>query len=83
MTSLNRSSVGSARRCRVGGERSRRYIKYDEVPFDFHRRRMSVVVHEVFKGRDLLLCKGATEEVLSDCFDVRVTATLGRKETEV
>ncbi|HEV3440112.1 MAG TPA: magnesium-translocating P-type ATPase, partial [Gemmata sp.] len=48
-----------------------RYIKSDEVPFDFHRRRMSVVVHEVFKGRDLLICKGAVEEVVAVCTSVR------------
>jgi Mg2+-importing ATPase len=49
-----------------------RYAKYDEVPFDFHRRRMSVIVHETFKGRDLLICKGAVEEILSACSSVRV-----------
>jgi Mg2+-importing ATPase len=48
-------------------ELARRYIKFDEVPFDFHRRRMSVVVHEVFKSRELLICKGAAEEVLAVC----------------
>jgi Mg2+-importing ATPase len=48
-------------------ELARRFVKCDEVPFDFNRRRMSVVVHEVFKGRDLLICKGAVEEVLSVC----------------
>ncbi|MDB5309143.1 MAG: magnesium-translocating P-type ATPase [Gemmataceae bacterium] len=53
-------------------ELARRYVKYDEVPFDFHRRRMSVVVHEAFKGRDLLVCKGAVEEVVAVCHDVRV-----------
>jgi P-type Mg2+ transporter len=49
-----------------------RYVKSDEVPFDFNRRRMSVVVHEVFKGRDLLLCKGAVEEVLAVCSHARI-----------
>lgn len=53
-------------------ELTRRYIKYDEVPFDFHRRRMSVVVHEVFKGRDLLICKGAVEELLAVCTEAHV-----------
>jgi Mg2+-importing ATPase len=53
-------------------ELAKRYIKCDEVPFDFHRRRMSVVVHEVFKGRDLLLCKGAVEEVMAVCTQARV-----------
>jgi len=53
-------------------ELTKRYVKYDEVPFDFHRRRMSVVVHEVCKGRDLLICKGAVEEILSVCSEARV-----------
>jgi Mg2+-importing ATPase len=44
-----------------------RYLKCDEIPFDFNRRRMSVIVHEVFRGRDLLLCKGAVEEVMTAC----------------
>jgi Mg2+-importing ATPase len=48
-------------------ELASRYVKCDEVPFDFQRRRMSVVVHEVFKGRDLLICKGAVEEVMAIC----------------
>ena len=42
------------------------YAKVDEIPFDFQRRRMSVVVRE--KGQhDLLICKGALEEVFSCC----------------
>lgn len=41
------------------------YRKVDEVPFDFTRRRMSVVVEH--KGRHLLICKGAVEEVMSRC----------------
>ena len=50
---------------------TQRYIKCDEVPFDFHRRRMTVIVHEVFKGQDLLICKGAAEEVLAVCTQTR------------
>jgi P-type Mg2+ transporter len=53
-------------------ELSRRYLKCDEVPFDFNRRRMSVVVHEVLRGRDLLICKGAVEEVLEVCSQARI-----------
>nr|WP_254053596.1 magnesium-translocating P-type ATPase [Singulisphaera sp. GP187] len=49
-----------------------RYLKYDEIPFDFVRRRMSVIVHEVLRGRDLLICKGAVEEVLSACRSARI-----------
>jgi Mg2+-importing ATPase len=41
------------------------FDKVDEVPFDFIRRRVSIVVeHE--KGR-LMICKGAVEEITSVC----------------
>ena len=43
-----------------------RFQKIDEMPFDFERRRMSVVL-----GRDdgvhILVCKGAVEEVFAVC----------------
>jgi Mg2+-importing ATPase len=46
------------------------YGKVDEIPFDFTRRRMSVVVdHE---GRHhQLICKGAVEELLAVCTRAR------------
>ena len=44
----------------------KKYFKVDEVPFDFQRRRMSVVVKDV-DGGDLLICKGAVEEMMSCC----------------
>ncbi len=53
-------------------ELTRRYFKYDEIPFDFERRRMSVIAHEVLRGRDLLICKGAVAEVHSVCQSVRI-----------
>ncbi|MFP5257506.1 MAG: magnesium-translocating P-type ATPase [Acidobacteriota bacterium] len=40
-----------------------RYVKIDEIPFDFKRRRMSVVVRDTETGKALLICKGAAEEV--------------------
>src|SRR3984893_3728560 len=39
------------------------YKKIDELPFDFARRRMSVIVQGVH-GEHLLVCKGAVEETL-------------------
>ncbi|MDO9366497.1 MAG: magnesium-translocating P-type ATPase [Methylotenera sp.] len=42
------------------------YLKIDEIPFDFQRRRMSVIV-EKNKTSHLLVCKGAVEEVFSIC----------------
>jgi Mg2+-importing ATPase len=42
------------------------YRKIDEIPFDFLRRRMSVVVRNG-DNKNLLVCKGAIEEVLTLC----------------
>ncbi|BFH68560.1 hypothetical protein J27TS7_51320 [Paenibacillus dendritiformis] len=46
-----------------------RYAKLDEIPFDFNRRRMSVVLREP-EGDHLLVCKGAVEELLDICTHV-------------
>ncbi len=46
------------------------YTKIDEIPFDFERRRMSVVVSER-KHHHELICKGAVEEILAACTQVR------------
>ncbi|BET13608.1 magnesium-translocating P-type ATPase [Pandoraea sputorum] len=43
-----------------------RYRKIDEIPFDFQRRRMSVVVSENGDHHELI-CKGAVEEVMAVC----------------
>ena len=43
------------------------YRKIDEIPFDFERRRMSVVVESSDGSRHLLICKGAVEEVVAVC----------------
>jgi Mg2+-importing ATPase len=43
--------------------------KVDEIPFDFLRRRMSVVVTNSSPGR-VLICKGAVEEVFAICTQV-------------
>lgn len=48
-------------------ELTQRFVKCDEIPFDFQRRRMSVVVHEILGNRDLLICKGAAEEMVNVC----------------
>jgi len=46
------------------------YGKVDEIPFDFTRRRMSVVVDYQHREHQLI-CKGAVEEILSVCKWVR------------
>ncbi|WP_080437506.1 magnesium-translocating P-type ATPase [Burkholderia ubonensis] len=40
------------------------YKKIDELPFDFVRRRLSVVVEDT-RGTHTLICKGAVEEMLA------------------
>lgn len=42
------------------------YVKVDEVPFDFARRRMSVVVEDKNK-KTQMITKGAVEELLTIC----------------
>ena len=42
------------------------YQKIDEIPFDFERRRMSVVVQKS-ETSQILICKGAVEEVIHCC----------------
>ncbi len=42
------------------------YVKLDEIPFDFIRRRLSVVV-QAPNTDPLLICKGAVEEVFAAC----------------
>ena len=42
------------------------FKKIDELPFDFIRRRMSVIV-EKNDGEHILICKGAVEELLAVC----------------
>lgn len=42
------------------------YHKIDEIPFDFIRKRMSVVVENTAKEH-MLICKGAFDEVVNKC----------------
>ena len=49
---------------------SKNYTKIDEIPFDFERRRMSVVVSERAHHHELI-CKGAVEEIVAACIQVR------------
>ena len=46
------------------------FRKIDEIPFDFQRRRMSVVVAERDDHHELI-CKGAVEEILACCTHVK------------
>lgn len=55
------------------------YRKIDEIPFDFVRRRMSVVVCERDEHHELI-CKGALEEVLAACTRVRIDKGQGPQD---
>ena len=45
---------------------SENYIKVDEIPFDFNRRRLTTVVQDQ-QGKTQMVTKGAVEEMLSIC----------------
>lgn len=45
---------------------SSQYKKIDEIPFDFSRRRLSVIVADK-NGKKQMITKGAVEEILSIC----------------
>lgn len=51
-------------------EALRNFNKVDELPFDFIRRRLSIVVKDA-QQQQHLICKGAVEEMLSICTHVR------------
>lgn len=46
-------------------EISTKYVKVDEIPFDFSRRRLSIIVNDGTKTQ--LITKGAVEEILNIC----------------
>jgi P-type Mg2+ transporter len=48
-----------------------KYRKIDEIPFDFVRRRMSVIVEDE-TGLNTLICKGAVDEVMRLCTRVKL-----------
>ena len=58
-----------------------KFRKIDEIPFDFVRRRMSVVV-ENEAGLNTLICKGAVDEVLSLCTRVEINGEVISIEAE-
>ena len=47
------------------------YVREDEIPFDFTRRRMSVVLKDK-NGKRQLITKGAVEEILSICSYIEI-----------
>ena len=52
------------------------FHKIDEIPFDFERRRMSVVLERGDKAH-ILICKGAVEEVFAVCTHYAINDEVG------
>ena len=57
------------------------FKKIDEIPFDFQRRRLSVVVEEANHHHELI-CKGAVEETLAICSHLRDGASMRPLDAE-
>jgi P-type Mg2+ transporter len=53
------------------------FAKIDEIPFDFSRRRLSVVVSHG-PDKHILICKGAVEEIFAVCSRYEIDGTTGR-----
>jgi len=51
------------------------YKKIDEIPFDYNRRKMSVIVSKN-DDKSLLICTGAVEEIIASCTDVLVNSKI-------
>lgn len=58
------------------------YKKVDEIPFDFTRRRMSVVIEDNQQKRQIIT-KGAMEEILAICSYAKFDGTVHRITDEI
>ena len=63
-------------------ELTSKYIKLDEIPFDFARRRLSVAVKDE-EGKDELITKGAVEEILNISTSVEYKGTISPLTREI
>ena len=59
-----------------------KYKKLDEIPFDFTRRMMSVLVEDL-EGKAILLTKGAPEEVFLHCSDFELDGKLSAMDPDL
>ncbi len=50
------------------------FTRIDEIPFDFLRKRLSVVIEDE-KNKHMIVCKGAVEEVVSLCNTYEIHGT--------
>ncbi len=58
-----------------------KYKKLDEIPFDFTRRMMSVLVEDT-NGKAILLSKGAPEEVFRHCSQFELDGKLAQMDAD-
>jgi Mg2+-importing ATPase len=58
------------------------YTKIDEIPFDFKRRRMSVILERASDKKRILVCKGAVEELTALCTSIMVDGKLKEFDEE-
>ena len=58
------------------------YVREDEIPFDFSRRRMSVVLRDM-NGKRQLITKGAVDEVMAICSYVEIDGVVSRLDDEM
>mgnify|MGYP003330976607 CR=1 FL=1 len=55
------------------------YKKVDEIPFDFERRRMSIILEH--EGQRKIITKGASEEVLNVCSKILLNGKVANLNT--
>ena len=51
------------------------YSKIDELPFDFSRRKMSVIISDK-SNKEIMICKGAVEETLMACTKAKINGKI-------
>ena len=61
---------------------SEHYVKVDEIPFDFKRRRLTTVVRDK-SGKTQMVTKGAVEEMLSICSHAEVNGEVITLDNDV
>jgi Mg2+-importing ATPase len=61
--------------CPALADLDKSYVKVDEIPFDFDRKRMSVVVKDA-SGKTQMITKGAVENILSICDSVELDGSV-------
>ncbi|MEK1887295.1 MAG: magnesium-translocating P-type ATPase [Phyllobacterium sp.] len=60
-----------------------RYSKVDEIPYDFIRKRLSVIVRELETNENLVICKGAVQNILEVCTSVLASKGLQPIDTSI